>query len=183
MTRPTNRNNIKPIRWLVSLVVMVMLGRFTTRTLQSIRPGQSAALDGFSNSLTSSLPVRMTNAISLYSHSYRCFAFFALAIEFLISLTFFGFTVFPKSPPINIFAFFCLAVLLYILHIAFFAIVAMTIFTAVIFIKFRNGLCFFASPTGFHNLSPIFSSLKNKALGLSREQNSFHLYRWNPSAS
>lgn len=182
MTRTTNRNNIKPMLWLIAFVVVVLLCWFRAiMTKLSIRARQFSCFNCVIYGTFGLHKVWIFGMITFFSCQVNLFSFFSLTIMFLIvfhiSFPLFGFSIFPTSFAIGSFAFFGLLILL-LVGLAFscfliftvhnqqanLAIYLNSIFATTGFMKFRNWLDFLAFAASFcyellrHGFSPCKKS-------------------------
>ena len=129
MAISTNRNNIKPMFWFITVPVMVLLCLCgTVMALQGIRTGQFADSDSLICAPSCFYVFGMPNTI-MFVADFPCdFAFFALCVGFLI-----GFALLSLSIRIS----------------ARFTTTLETTFSIFAFVKFRKWFDFFAFGTSF----------------------------------
>ena len=173
MTSRTNRNDIQQMFWAISFVMMVLFRlRTAVFTLQGIRTRQFAEFDGISNNILCFLQFRMNKKIN-----FSCFlTSFALIIMFLYnftfctqSITFLFFLAFFALEVTFLCRFEFLRILsspLTFFHTKF-ALVMMSIFPYLIFMKFRDRFNLFASATSFSydSLRHGFLLIRKSCLG------------------
>lgn len=188
MTRSAYRNNIKPMLFSVTFVVMIVLCLFATRTSKVIGTSQFTISDSVVNCIYS-LNLQFILSLILFSVSTYCFfPFFSLGIFFAMVIvqlsSFFGLRIFFVSATMCLLAFFCLGIFLYSFATAGFTGRMKVIFGRFIFIKFRWRLKFFASTTSFRydyfrrNLSPVKIMLE-PVVGYTPAVGSFYYSRTN----
>lgn len=150
MTFNTNRNNIKPMFFGVAFVVVVLFCLFRAiMAFQGIGARQLAIPYSIIDSVSSLIAIGIFCLATLCSKFAYKFTSFALIITSVFSLSVFAMVVFPDGSFVNNLPFLALAIRFLILFFAYFALVAMFIFFAFIFVKFRNGFNFFAIATSF----------------------------------
>jgi len=173
MTTNTNRNNVKPMFWCITFMVMIVRRLVATRTLQRIGSRQSTNTNCAINSTCSFfIDVIWVSIMKAFCRSPKSrFSFFALAITLYCGFTFFAFPISFSIISLIDFAFLSLSMFLffglvfYALFVAFycsftlftlsiifftsFARAAMPVFMIFVFAKFRNGFDFFAFGTSF----------------------------------
>ena len=149
MTHFTNRNNIKPVFWLIAVPVMVLLCRLrAVMTKQSIRAGQFAS----------------RNSVVCSSSSLSFFRIFN--VIFLLSLpAFFTFLITSRFFSMHVFALFCLSVFFHFCQLASFTTTKMAIFMAIVFVKIRKQFDLLATSASFR-----YSCLGHSRFSLNSER-------------
>jgi len=163
MARNTNRNNIEPMFRLIVFVVMIMFCLcWAVMALQRIKPGQSADSDGGIHSICCLPMFRMLDLITFLAAFLSGFALFALLITLLLSFKLFALlkTFSNNSALFALFVTFLSSFEIFGLMISFFVLFAdlistyfatasKPIFSASIFVKFRDWFGLFASSADF----------------------------------
>ncbi len=137
MTLLTDRNNVKPVLRRITVPVMVLVSRFwAIMTEQEFRRNQFVSSNSATHSMVSFTSFRMagTKANLIFSICY--FAFFSFLMTSL------GFTI-------CYFALLCLFVFFVAFRLAGFAPILIAIFSAGIFVEFRQRFRIFAFETSF----------------------------------
>ena len=147
MARNTNRNNIKPMLFFVTVAMMVLLGLFgTVMALQGINSWQFASLRSGAHSTFCLLSIGISSVITFMSFNLNNSTFFALFILFLVGFEMFTFLLisFLGSLP-----FCCLFVLFAILQPTEFALISIAVLINVLLVKFRKWFDILAFGTSF----------------------------------
>ena len=151
MTNPANRNNIEPMFFGVTIVVVILFCLFgTTRTFQRCRRWYFASINSISNGRCSKSLIGVTQAIPFCFQMFICLEFVCLTIQFFGNFTFFALPITFFAQLCGKFTFFCLVIMLLVLSIAFFAIILKAIFADVMFVKFFDRFDLLTSATFLH---------------------------------
>ncbi len=159
MTRNTSRNNIKPMLWFVTFMVMILLClMITVIAFQSLRMEQFASTNRVIDSIMGFCHFGMSSFNSDISSS----ALFALIVTLCACFSFFSFTVLADIFAMNLFAVFSFIVFLVIQSFIFFVFLGLlplpfaiftatikAVFPASVLIKFRCRFDLFAHPAIF----------------------------------
>lgn len=149
MTFYTYRQNIKPIFFSISLVMVVMLSLFTAKALKIIGPRQFTSSNGIINSHDCFHISWKLASIFINSTPTCRFAYFALHIISSVIFAFFTLIITASRFKTNSFALFGLTILLAIFQMAIFTLIFVATFVIKTFVEFRKRFCFFANTAGF----------------------------------
>ena len=164
VTFNTNRNNIEPMFWGITLVMVVVVCLFATRAFQFGKRFKFAINNSLSNRSACFYSIRMIGFILACMFKLIHLALFALVEPFRASLAFFTLLI----TFLNSFAFFGASILLSCVVMARFTMCITTIFASFIYIVIRQwkillticaGLCYNLLRHG------SFSFLKRLCLG------------------
>ena len=146
----TNRQDIKPMLFGITFMMMIMLGWFTARTLQRIDGWQLTVFNGYQHSCTSFDSFRVILLIAFFGG----LTFITLVMTFTSNLTSFALFVVLSSGPTLLtlfvvlligFVFFAFS----ILQTTFFATRLMAVFFDSVFAELGNCFSFLASRASF----------------------------------
>lgn len=149
MTRYTNRNNIKVVFWFIAFVMVVVFCLLATGTLQSIRMGQFAASNSNNYSVSCLSAFWKTIVIFDISLSLAIFAYLALLISLNGNSSSFSLVIFCGRLYVAFSALFSLLVCFVAPITANLALITISIFSTMVFGKFRNRFDLLASTTSF----------------------------------
>jgi hypothetical protein len=153
----TNRDNVKPVVWFISIIVVIMMGGIVASNTQETRDWwQSASFDSIVNGTLRLFAIRVLSKPAFYTGSDSVLVFASIPILVLVAVVVFMGVFSPVLLAVN-FDIGLLTVSLVSSFLALSALVIVPVFARTVFIEFVKLFDLFTSVASFfgHKKPPV----------------------------